>query len=195
MKWIYAFLVVLLVPMSAQAEEPILTSKLQSTWFQSWKEYGSSLSQVTLKGSQAVDHVRVSVFFKKERLTPDAGPIQQGRCLLVINQKAVPDMRKYIFYSEEGPELRLPHLGQDEEVLIGIVWKKEKKTIGTLNINVATAEESYYRAWTLGGSNVWFSGRWAHWAKTDDTFSFDDVCESYTLEAAKEWYTAHAPKG
>ena len=186
MKWIWVFFLAVLVPVAAQAEEPILTSKLQNSWFKSWREYGPALSFVTLKASKPVDHLRVSVFFGKERLYPEAVAGQKGRCAMTINQKAVPDMEEYLYYSDEGPEIRLPHLEQDEELVIAVFWKKEKKKIGTLKINVATAEESFYRAWTLGGSNVWFSGRWASWAKTDDTFSLDEVCESYTLAAAQQ---------
>jgi len=189
MKWIIGVLfIVLLAPVAGHAEDPILTSKFEAAWFKAEPEYGPSLSQLTLKASEAIDHLRVSIFFNKKRQHPDAGAGQKGRCVMVLNQQAVPDMEKYLYHSDEGPEIWLPHLEPNEEVVIGIVWKKEKKKIGTFKINVATADESYYRAWTINSSTLWFSKDWAHWARNSAEFSLDDVCESYTLSAARHLF-------
>ena len=152
MKWVCVLCLGLLAPMAAHADNPVLTSKYETAWFKAEPEYGPSLSQLTLKASQPIDHLRVSIFFDKARGRPEAEAGQKGRCVMVLNQQAVPDMKKYLYQSDEGPEIWLPHLEQDAEVLIGILWKKETQKIGTFQINVATAKESYYRAWLLNSS-------------------------------------------
>jgi len=135
MKWVWVFLIVLLVPVSAPAGTynmkkgdeifdistlPLATYILdgkvqrQSEWVR--------LAKLVTLAMRDLPNLRIGIrlFFNKD-LSPSTYP--KGRCYIKIEDQGVFPLRDYFIYTDHGPEVWVPHLMDRQLAEIFILWE------------------------------------------------------------------------
>lgn len=183
MKWFAAVMVLLLVPVSAQAESPLRGAQVVIIGEKYGKPEPPHAIRFFIEAHESGDYVRAKVrLFIPKNNPVDA--VKKGRCKLWVNTELIAGFGNYWIMGKNGRDLWFPHLRKKDRVVLGIFWDQEQPVMEYATMETENTHGRAMRMWQTARVEHYFqkaphSERAPHFRE----FSLDEVCKTFAAEA------------
>jgi hypothetical protein len=203
MKWVWVFLIVVLVPLSAQAERPSIGAS--STIIGG--KWNTDNKPRTLRFFLTVDedgnYLRASIRVYVPRKYP-LEAVKKGRCRLVVNNRVIHDMDDFLIYTEYGQDLWFSSLMKRDRAGFAIDWDNDPH-VEYATVALESTQGKHTEIWETARAE-WFFQKTPVSEQTDHyrELAFHEVCASFphkdflemaksgkSLEELKAWYAQY----
>ena len=186
MKWLVVLLALFFAPGFVLGEDWKFSSLTRGSTKDRPEMALPSISQFIAFANREVMNVKmdVRVFVDKDAVLDER---TKGHCLLSVGGKSIGNMRDYIIYGINGPEIWFPYLQMGEEVEVFIIWHLESPKLFFATTVIGNNEKKDDSAWERGkyhGRSLWSIPKSEHLAPYRE-LSLDDFCETFTSEAVR----------
>ncbi len=185
MKWAWVLYLMCFFPVAAMAEQSGVQAIADHEWNVWIGKDAPYTTRFAVSAVADVEQVRARMRVFADRNIP-VNDLNQGRCVLILNEKPIEDMHDFLIHGPNGPELWLSHLKKKEGAVIAIVWNHDSPKMSYSTIDVESAQGiahaqsvPTHTEWLL--DTIPFAERPNHFRE----LSLDDVCETFTTEAFK----------
>lgn len=182
MKWAWVLFVVLLVPVSAMAEPPVVLMVIENWRLGTFadKEKDAAVFVLVAK-KKDLHNVRGTVRFY---LKPDVqiDQIRKARCGIVIDEAKVSNLSEHLINGNHGPELWFSYIPKTVVAELAFLGGAFPAEIAASSFEVTSNEGAAAFTWIRGFP---FTQKWISTFEGYQEATLDDVCESYPNEALK----------